>query len=311
MKKIITAVTLTVTICFLAVATVIADTDKIHVIIDGAAVNFDVAPQIIDGRTMVPVRGIFEAVGAEIYWDGSTGIITSVTADGSIIKMEVGSTGIYVNNTAFTMDTAPMIVGGRTLVPARFVAVATGKSVEWDQRSRSVIIKSVPQAVQAPADTAPEAEVPLFTGIPNRRLTYAEIDLWIRTFNIRGGSSGFELEVVRLINRERAAAGLPALTVNPELMKSARFKVQSMYYLDYFDHNNPIYGGFSIIPRYVFGYVSRRMGENLAWGQRTPEAVVREWMASPGHRANILRSDFTETGVGFYNNRWSQLFGES
>ena len=119
-----------------------ANEDEINVIIDGVQVDFDVAPQIIYGRTMVPMRAILEALGATVEWDGDAQTITATTTSGGVINMGIGSNTVIVNNRRIDMDVAPIISEGRTLIPTRFVAEAMGMHVEWDERTNSVIITS-------------------------------------------------------------------------------------------------------------------------------------------------------------------------
>ena len=142
--------------------------------------------------------------------------------------------------------------------------------------------------------------------LPNRRLTQSEINRWIAEYNEMGGANTFEQEVLRLTNIERADRGLAPLQLNPTLMMSARFKAQSMADLNYFSHENPVYGHFTNISREVFNIAVS--SENVARWQRTPSEVVTAWMNSPGHRANILNPDWTEIGVGFFKYRWTQKF---
>lgn len=80
----------------------------------------------------------------------------------------------------------------------------------------------------------------------------------------------------------------------------------------YFSHNSPTYGSpFTMINN--FGIRFRAAGENIAQGQATPQVVVTAWMNSPGHRANILSTNFTEIGVGYAaggpgRHYWTQMF---
>jgi hypothetical protein len=113
----------------------------ISAILDGRALAFDVPPAVIDGRTMVPMRVIFEALGAEIYWDGRTQTITA-TASGLEIISQIGDMYIFVNGARTRMDVAPVIMNGRTLVPVRFVSEAFGAEVVWDGENRIVSIYS-------------------------------------------------------------------------------------------------------------------------------------------------------------------------
>ena len=119
----------------------------------------------------------------------------------------------------------------------------------------------------------------------------------------------YEQEVVRLVNAERAKAGLPALTEDWQLSRVARHKSQDMRDRGYFSHQSPTYGSPYDMMR-AFGISYRTAGENIAMGQRTPAAVVSAWMNSSGHRANILSKSFTKIGVGYVasGNYWTQMF---
>lgn len=117
-------------------------------------------------------------------------------------------------------------------------------------------------------------------------------------------------EVLRLTNIERENAGLSALTGYQELVNAADKRSEEVIKL--FDHVRPdgrsIY---TVFEEYgVNGY--KTAGENIASGQTTPEEVVNGWMNSPGHRENILNSDFNKMGVGVYHFDgviyWTQLF---
>ena len=119
----------------------------------------------------------------------------------------------------------------------------------------------------------------------------------------------YEQEVIRLVNEIRAQNGLSALTYNWELSRVALYKSQDMVDNRYFSHTSPTYGTpFQMIRSFGLSY--RSAGENIAYGQRTPQAVVNAWMNSSGHRANILSSSYTQIGVGYVANGhyWTQLF---
>ena len=121
-----------------------------------------------------------------------------------------------------------------------------------------------------------------------------------------------ENEVVRLVNAERAKSGLPALKTNWELSRVARYKSADMANKGYFSHNSPTYGTpFQMMEN--FGLRFTAAGENIAYGQRTPAEVMRDWMNSPGHRSNIMSGSFSEIGVGLAKNKngvcyWTQMF---
>ena len=113
--------------------------------VNGQAVEFDVPPQIINDRTMLPMRKIFEALGAEIEWIESSQAI--IAAKGSlIITLRIGyedmsATDILTGETKkITLDSVPVILEERTLVPVRAVSEAFGLKVNWDADTSEVSI---------------------------------------------------------------------------------------------------------------------------------------------------------------------------
>ena len=141
----------------------------IRVIVDGVTLRFDVPPDIIGGRTMVPMRIIFEALGAEVLWDQATQTITAST-DGLVVKTTIWNKNIIVNGASRVMDVAPIIISGRTLVPVRFVSEAFGCDVKWDSATRVVNIDSSGEGKYTPPPTTPSGNIPLVTtGLPTIR----------------------------------------------------------------------------------------------------------------------------------------------
>ncbi|MDP4107179.1 MAG: SafA/ExsA family spore coat assembly protein [Bacillota bacterium] len=126
------------------------------------------------------------------------------------------------------------------------------------------------------------------------------------------GTKSIESQVITLTNQERAKNGLKALTANWELSRVARYKAMDMRDKNYFSHTSPTYGDpFTMMKN--FGIAFTAAAENIAAGQATPQDVVSAWMNSPGHRANILSTTYTEIGVGYaaggsYKTYWSQMF---
>ena len=120
-------------------APVSAAVNEISVKIDGVAHYFDVMPVIMDGRTLVPMRGIFEALGADVAWDDATKSATGVKGD-KAVKLTIGDTKASVNGEDKTLDVPAQIIGGRTMVPVRFISESLGESVAWDDKVKTVII---------------------------------------------------------------------------------------------------------------------------------------------------------------------------
>lgn len=138
MKKFVSFVFAVIFATFLTVC-VSAKSNEITVYLEGIEVDFDVKPQTVNNRTMVPLRAIFEAMGADVTWQESTKTVISVK-DNTRVKMTLNSTTEYIDGVAYEMDVPPVIVDGRMLVPARYVAEAFGYYVNWDQQTKSVLI---------------------------------------------------------------------------------------------------------------------------------------------------------------------------
>lgn len=117
-------------------------------------------------------------------------------------------------------------------------------------------------------------------------------------------------QVVDLVNAERVKAGLTALAIDSGIEAAALVRAKETEIS--FSHTRPDGSSFSTALTEQ-GVSFRGSGENIAWGQRTPQEVMTGWMNSDGHRANILNPKFTKIGVGYYQNAagrsyWTQLF---
>ena len=126
---------------------------------------------------------------------------------------------------------------------------------------------------------------------------------------INEGVSSYEAEVTRLVNEIRKQNGLKELQNDWQLSRVARYKSEDMKKNNYFSHTSPTYGSpFDMMKKFGISYKSA--GENIAKGQKTPQAVVNAWMNSSGHRENILKASYTHIGVGYVSNGnyWTQMF---
>lgn len=113
------------------------------------------------------------------------------------------------------------------------------------------------------------------------------------------GETAMMESIFKLVNAERAKAGVSPLKYHETLEVAALVKSKDMSDLDYFSHDSPTYGSpFELMDLAGISYTSA--GENIAAGQTTPEKVVGDWMNSPGHRANILKPTYTHMAIGSY-----------
>jgi hypothetical protein len=116
-----------------------AQIDSKTAYINGEAVEIDAPAQIIDGRTVVPLRFIGEAFNAEVDWEETTKTIT-VTLEDIIITLQINSKTAVVNGNIETLDVPAQISSGRTVVPFRFLGESLGCDVEWDATTKTVIM---------------------------------------------------------------------------------------------------------------------------------------------------------------------------
>ena len=114
-------------------------TPQVTVNVNGNPISFDQPPIIQEGRTLVPLRAIFEALGADVEWEDATQTVTAVR-QGVAIEMQIGNSVFSVNGEQKTLDVPPQLVGGRTLVPVRAIAESFGAEVGWDQDTSTVTI---------------------------------------------------------------------------------------------------------------------------------------------------------------------------
>ena len=128
--------------------------------------------------------------------------------------------------------------------------------------------------------------------------------------NSQSDYHAYVLRVVELVNEERAKAGLNPLILQENITEAAQ--VRAIETVTSFSHTRPDGRHFTTALKEA-GVSYRGAGENIAWGQKTPEQVMNGWMNSAGHRANILNEKYTSIGVGYYQNGsgvnyWTQLF---
>lgn len=227
---------------------------------------------IKNGTTLVPLRGVFEGLGAKVTWNSATKTIDA-TKGNTKIWLKIGSKTTKVNGKNVTIAVPAQVVKGNTLVPLRFISESLGAKVVWNQAAKTVNIYAGDYVI--PSDDI----------------------------------QAIEERVVRLTNEERKKYGLAALQMDKPLMAAAREKSEDMRKHNYFSHTSPTFGSPFDRMR-ALGISYKYAGENIAYGQRSAEDVVKAWMNSKGHRENILNPNFTHIGVGYVKNGniWTQQF---
>jgi len=143
---------------------------EITVTINGKEQSFEVPPQLINERTMVPMRAIFEAMGARVQWEESTQTITATAGD-RVITMQLDNNVMTVDGTDVVLDVPPQLVNSRTLVPVRAVAEGLDAAVNWIGSTQTVVILQ-PLAERPASDSARAA----IFGYGNSRLNEVQFD---------------------------------------------------------------------------------------------------------------------------------------
>lgn len=113
--------------------------DFIKVIVRDEPVIFDYAPVIVNGRTMIPARAVFEKIGADVSWESDTRSVV-IEKDGKKIILSIGNNVATSNGESKILDSAPEIINGRTVVPIRFIAEELGMEVTWIDESKTILL---------------------------------------------------------------------------------------------------------------------------------------------------------------------------
>ena len=279
----------------------------------------DIVSYNSNGSTMVPFRSICEALGAKVSWDASTNT-ASAECGGKTVSLCTNSCQISTDNGTVNLPTPSCNKNGSTFVPLRSICEALGCNVNWDSESGNITIEpdaenSCENCEDAPAQNGNQHNsfydfFNNFTGHSGGNQTETPSDS--QPTEQAGNIGSYELQVLNLVNEQRANYGLPALNYSTELEAVAYSHSKDMAQNNYFSHTN--LAGKSPFDRIKAAGISyRSAAENIAAGQKTPQEVVNAWMNSQGHRANILNSSVTKMGVGIYSGGsygiyWTQLF---
>ncbi|MFF2793281.1 stalk domain-containing protein [Lysinibacillus xylanilyticus] len=142
MKKIWTMLLAAILIVPLVLQPATAQAAKaITIYVDGVQLKTDQPPVMVQGRVMLPLRAIFEALDASVDWDRKKQTVTATKGDTTVV-LKIKSRVAIINNQTVTLDVPAQILGGRTMVPVRFVSEALGQDVDWNTRSQVVTINS-------------------------------------------------------------------------------------------------------------------------------------------------------------------------
>ncbi len=172
-----------------------------RVVVDGQMMGFDQPPVVAGGRVLVPLRGVFEHLGATVLWNPATNVVTAQRGD-TQVQLVIGGRQATVNGRVVLLDVPATIVGGRTLVPLRFVSEAMGAQVDWDNATRVVTITSgstalpvqPPAPAPQPAPAAPSVVEGRLLRLDGQRVLVEENGV-IRTFMLTSDTAFTAVDV--------------------------------------------------------------------------------------------------------------------
>ena len=256
------------------------DPDGFLGLVNAARTRSGSPPVSLDARLTAAARSHASDMAAR-------GVLSSESPDGTSVFQRVTSTGY-----AYLTIGEHLVSGPRT--PAEFVEYC----LSAEQSRRTLCEPAFSQAGLA--------------HVTDRSGDMYWTALWARPFS-PDGLARTASEVVALTNTERTSAGLRPLSVDPLLGNAAQAHSADMVARAFYSHTSPE-GTQPWDRAAAAGSTRRTIGENIACGQRSAAEVVRGWMNSPGHRANILNPAFTHIGTGLAGGGkagtyWTQLFG--
>jgi len=213
MKKIL-SVTLALALTFVLLPATAVANAGITVTVHGEAIAFDgQGPVIVNDRTLVPVAGVFQALGFSTQWDGETRQVT-ITRDDEVIVITIDSSTFTTNGTERNLDVRAQIIGGRTMLPIATVLRSVGYDVGWDGATRTVVITGEsPEAAPAPPADAGKDEAE--TAAPPADNGLAGAWLWLGNAFYVFEADGSGLMTSQAINWE-ANNGVLGICITPE-----------------------------------------------------------------------------------------------
>lgn len=185
-----------------------------YYVLNGVQKKIDAAPEIVKGRTFVPIRLISETYGANVGWDNGTRTVTVKLGNTSVV-LKIGSVAATVNGKAYTLDAAAYIKAGRTMVPIRFISEALGLSVQWEPQKRLVYISAKP-TFNAPGVTDKEVLIGSFSALSGAVSVigvpfYHGFQSYINYVNDKGGVNGRKIKVEIADDQMNPALTVPAV----------------------------------------------------------------------------------------------------
>ena len=209
------------------------------------------------------------------------------------------------NKTAFAASSKK----AKSVTVNKTVTVKTTKKIKKIKASKKGIVKVTfkKKAKKFKVKGLKEGKVTVTVTFTNKKK--AKYQITVKSSKNNSASVKRAKQVIDLVNKERAKAGKKKLVMDSKLQKAAEKRAKELKSV--FSHTRPNGEScFTVLSEYKISYMA--VGENVAMGQSSPEAVMNSWMNSSGHKANILSDNFSRIGVGSYKYNgtwyWVQLF---
>ena len=279
----ITAIALLLFI-FAATAATAAD---MQIIVNGKKLNGDVAPAVIENRTMLPLRACAEALDATVNYDAATGII-DIFSGANRINLMLNSSRAIINGTLKNMDIEPQIINNRTLVPLRFIGEALNAQVNWLPESSTITIVSNADTNAGSNISQPTLPVDP-DSLPNAE-TVAK-------------------QALQQINSVRLQKSLNSFVTAEELVAMAAEHSRDMAEKDYFSNTTP--GGSTPAARATAGKlpVPDELIAKIDYSRENVYQAVTEWLNKQPARAVLLNPSAAYIGISaFYKENSAELY---
>jgi hypothetical protein len=161
--------------------------ETIRVTVNGDPVNFQTTnPRYIDGRVLVPLRGVFEQLGAFVEWHPETRTVTATKTD-TDLRLRIGDRTAWVNGEGQTLDVPATLIAGRTMVPLRFLSEALGAQVQWVDNERLVMITTTDVAARNPNRIQTRNQMRRFALLTTGTVIPVELDTTLSSNNSHRG----------------------------------------------------------------------------------------------------------------------------
>ena len=301
--------------CIACIETVAANND-ITVIVDGRTVVFEgQQPVLIDGRVLVPVRGVFEMMGFEVDWERETRTAVIENED-YVVRIQIGQAVFHTNGVEHELDVPAQIIGDSTMVPLRFPLESVGFYLDWVGSTRTVLISSTPFPV-LPTPTPPivvQQGCPIIPsgrpsiqpgqGLPSEEQIQEWYDSFVPTEQ--------EIAIFHEINRVRVEHGRDALPWSHMLASAAALRTAYVIEGGFvsIDVTGSIhdFGSFTTADLHfslategywaAFGALTLSYANQCISPSVNAQRCVDRWMGSESHRARLLSSYNYAVGIG-------------